>query len=104
MQIFYLFANAKKQTVYLNDCFQLLNQLKIICTEYFLPYFPTFLISWYQSILFNSPVWILFGTTETTLDMIESYPSDRRQFVAMGGHKSKIGSVKFGFPLGINSK
>ncbi len=42
----------------------------------------------------------MFGITETALNLFKSYLSDRRQFVCMGRHKSKIGSVKFGVPQG----
>ncbi len=42
----------------------------------------------------------VFGITETALNCFKSYLSDHRQFVSMGGYKSKIGSVKFGVPQG----
>ncbi len=40
----------------------------------------------------------VFGITETALNWFKSHLSDQRQFVSMGGHKSIIGSVKFGVP------
>jgi len=42
----------------------------------------------------------VFCITETALHWFKSYLTDRRQFVSMGGRKSKIGSVKFGVPQG----
>ncbi len=35
----------------------------------------------------------VFGIKETALNWFKSYLSDHRQFVSMGGHKSKNGSL-----------
>ncbi len=42
----------------------------------------------------------VFGVTDTVLNWFKSYLSDRRQFVSLGGCRSKVGSVKFGVPQG----
>ncbi len=42
----------------------------------------------------------VFGVTDTVLNWFTSYLSDRRQFVSLGGCRSKVGSVKFGVPQG----
>ncbi len=38
----------------------------------------------------------VFGIKETALNWFKSYLSDHRQFVSMGGHKSKIGCQIWG--------
>lgn len=43
---------------------------------------------------------LVTGNLVTVLKWFKSYLSDRRQFVSMGGYKSKIGSAKFGVPQG----